>query len=61
VLSASQTFSDRGPFAGPSLSPRAPVFQENSICQIPYNQNFGKPEITRFTQMRHEINSCEKL
>jgi len=56
--SGSQTFSHHVPFVGPILSPRTTLLQENSICQISFDQKFGKPELT---QMRHEDNGCEKL
>jgi len=36
---------------GPVLSPRTTSFQEKSMCQISFDEKFGKPELT---QMRHE-------
>jgi len=49
--SGSPTFSDREPFMGLVLSPHTSLFQQKSMCQISFDQKFGKPELT---QMQHE-------
>jgi len=45
-------------FVGPVLSTRNTLFQEKSVCQITFDQKFGKLELT---QMRHKQIGCENL
>jgi len=45
-------------FCVPVMSSRTTLFQEKSMCQIPFDQKSGKPELT---QMQREQNGCEKF
>jgi len=40
--SGSQTFSDHVPFVVTVLSTRTTLFQKKSMCQIQFDQKFGK-------------------
>ena len=54
----SKSFSDHVPFVGPVLSTCTTLFQVKSMCQISFDQKFGKSELT---QMQHEENGCDKV
>jgi len=51
-------FSDHVPFMCPVLPSRTTLFQEKSMCQIPFDQKSGKPGLK---QMQREQNGCKKF